>query len=93
MHPTASSTAHGYRCGLAIGSGAVLRISSPCPRCTVPDVDQRTGAVDAAAAAPIATLRGYRARAGRGVLFGAYTSALTPDATIHVGAPVQVQSC
>ena len=39
------------------------------------------------------TLRGYRARAGRGVLFGAYASVLTAGATIRVGAPVQVQYC
>jgi uncharacterized protein YcbX len=80
-------------CGLTIGGAAAVRISSPCPRCTVPDVDQLTGAADSPAAGPMTTLRGYRARAGRGVLFGAYASVLTPGATIRVGAPVQVQYC
>ena len=42
---------------------------------------------------PMATLRGYRARAGRGVLFGAYASVLTPGATIRAGSPVQAQYC
>ena len=41
----------------------------------------------------MATLRGYRARAGRGVLFGAYASVLTPGATIRAGSPVQAQYC
>ena len=80
-------------CGLTIGAAAAVRISSPCPRCTVPDVDQLTGSVDSPAAGPMTTLRGYRARAGRGVLFGAYASVLTPGAYIRVGAPVQVQHC
>jgi hypothetical protein len=59
----------------------------------VPNVDQATGAVDGPAAAPMVTLSGYRARAGQGILFGAYASALTPGAAINVGAPVQVQYC
>ena len=41
----------------------------------------------------MATLRTYRSRAGRGVLFGAYASVLTPGATVRVGSPVQVQYC
>ena len=59
----------------------------------MPNVDQATGAADAAAAAPMVTLSGYRARAGQGILVGAYASALTPGAAVNVGAPVQAQYC
>ena len=56
-------------CEVRVGS-ALLQLDGPCPRCTVPDVDQRTGKVDAAG--PMRTLRNYRSVAGQGTLFGGY---------------------
>lgn len=59
---------------ISIGGASFVKMSR-CPRCTVPDVDQVSGKVDAADRGPMRSLRGYRAFAGEGVVFGIY---LTP---------------
>lgn len=78
-------------CGLAIG-GVTFGVDGPCPRCTMPDVNQDTGRPDAAAVGPMKSLRAYRSRAGAGVLFGAYLSP-TVQGVISPGEPVTVTYC
>ena len=63
---------------------ATFRVSGPCPRCTVPDVSQATGKRDVSGG-PMTTLGGYRARAGRGVLFGIYLDPIETGASVRVG--------
>ena len=70
--------------------GATLRVTHPCPRCTVPDVAQQSGERDRAEAGPMRTLREYRSRPGAGVLFGVYLSPAEVGATMRVGDEVQV---
>ena len=78
-------------CGLAIG-GATFRVDGPCPRCTVPDVDQGSGRRDEAAVGPMKSLRAYRSRAGKGVLFGAYLSPVSLG-VVERGAAARVAYC
>ena len=72
-----------------IGERAFFRVSGPCPRCTVPDVSQQSGRRDPAASGPMQSLRGYRARVGRGIAFGIYLEPLTTGVTVHVGDRVE----
>ena len=44
---------------------------------------------DPAASGPMQSLRGYRARAGRGIAFGIYLEPLTTGVTVHVGDRVE----
>jgi uncharacterized protein YcbX len=74
---------------VSIGS-ATLRAKGPCPRCPVPDIDQRTGAKDVGAARAMSTLGSYRTVAGRGVLFGAWFS--PTRGTLRVGDVVRIHS-
>ena len=67
---------------------ATLRVTGPCPRCTVPDVQQQTGIRDTAQLGPMKTLREYRSQ-GAGVLFGIYLTPVTPGVTVRLGDPVQ----
>ena len=76
---------------VAIGS-VTFRVDGPCPRCTVPDVNQDTGRPDSAAVGPMKSLRAYRARAGTGVLFGAYLSPVM-QGVVSPGQPVTVTYC
>ena len=69
-----------------------LKVSGPCPRCTVPDVAQHSGERDSAAMGPMRGLREYRTRAGVGVAFGIYLSPTEPGATIRVGDAVEAVS-
>ena len=78
-------------CGLTIG-GVTFGVDGPCPRCTVPDVNQDTGRSDAAAVGPMKSLRAYRSRAGVGVLFGAYLSPMV-QGVLSPGQPVTVKYC
>ena len=75
-----------------IGTSATFRVVGPCPRCTVPDVDQQTGIRDSLGAGPMQTLRGYRSRAARGVLFGIYLAPMTVGTNVRVGDAIQVTS-
>ena len=74
-----------------VGRSAEFRVVGPCPRCTVPDVGQGSGVRDMAGAGPMSTLRGYRARAGKGVLFGVYLAPLNPGERVRVGDAVEVR--
>ena len=67
------------------GSPARFRVLGPCPRCTVPDVQQESGKRDAAKTGPMATLGSYRAQKGRGVVFGIYVTPLNPGTVVRVG--------
>jgi len=81
-------------CALSIGSGveaAVLLVDGPCPRCTVPDVDQTTGKVDRTMG-PMSTLRSFRTRAG-GIMFGVYMAPTSTLGTVAIGDQVQVTFC
>lgn len=73
---------------IRVGS-ARFRIDSRCPRCTVPDVSQQSGAVDSPASGPMRTLKGYRAMGG-GVQFGVYATPLTVGAQVRVGDEVAI---
>ena len=78
---------------LTIGSSAEFRITGPCPRCTVPEVGQQSGVRDAPGSGPMSTLRGYRSRAGAGVIFGVYLTPLNPaGARIRVGEQALVEA-
>ena len=83
-----------FSCNLArisqVGQ-AEFRVVGPCPRCTVPDVGQTSGVRDMAGSGPMSTLRGYRARAGKGVLFGIYLAPLNPGARVRVGDVVEAR--
>mmetsp|Transcript_30683 Transcript_30683/g.47456 ORF Transcript_30683/g.47456 Transcript_30683/m.47456 type:complete len:345 (+) Transcript_30683:49-1083(+) len=68
-----------------------FRVIGPCPRCTVPDVEQASGERDTASDGPMATLKGYRAKRGRGVLFGVYLMALNPGSIVRVGDQVETE--
>lgn len=63
--------------------GASFRVDGPCPRCTVPDVQQNSGARDAANRGPMHSL-GYR-RARGGTMFGIYLTPTTVGAVVRVG--------
>eukprot|EP00966_Prymnesium_polylepis_P071677 1664607-Prymnesium_polylepis.2 len=78
-------------CEVRIGSSAVLKLDGPCPRCTVPDVEQTSGRVDSPTEGPMRTLRSYRSRAGQGVLFGGYFS--STSGTVSVGDAVVTRPC
>lgn len=66
--------------------GASFSVDGPCPRCTVPDVQQSSGARDAAGRGPMHSL-GYR-RARGGTLFGIYLTPATVGALVRVGDAV-----
>ena len=84
-HPHAEDTWQTVTIG-----GTTLRVTGPCPRCTVPDVAQQSGTVDTREIGPMRTLRGYRSRAGVGVAFGVYLRPETPGASVRVGDAVTV---
>ena len=67
--------------------GVTLAVTSPCPRCTVPDVQQTSGRVDMREVGPMKSLRDYRQRPGMGTVFGIY---LRPSAAgaVRVGDAV-----
>lgn len=65
--------------------GVTLSVTSPCPRCTVPDVEQASGRVDERELGPMRTLRDYRQRAGMGTIFGIYLRPTAAGATVRVG--------
>ena len=76
---------------LALGE-ARFRVLGPCPRCTVPDVEQKSGRRDPAGDGPMAMLGEYRIRPGLGVVFGVYLEPLNPGAIVRVGDKAVVEA-
>ena len=74
-----------------IGADADFTVNGPCPRCTVPDVGQQSGVRDTPGSGPMSTLKGYRSRAGAGVLFGIYLTPVKLGARIRAGDMVEVR--
>ena len=80
-------------CAINFGAQATQLITEyPCPRCTVPNVDQATGTVDPPAVAPMRTLRDFRVRGGA-VNFGVYLRPTGDLGTLKVGDALTVQPC
>uniref|UniRef100_A0A7S1BCQ4 MOSC domain-containing protein n=1 Tax=Corethron hystrix TaxID=216773 RepID=A0A7S1BCQ4_9STRA len=70
---------------------AKFRVVGPCPRCTVPDVEQSSGRRDTASEGPMATLKSYRVKRRQGVLFGVYLAPLNPGVVVRVGDVVKAK--
>ena len=80
-------------CVINFGAQATQLITEyPCPRCTVPNVDQATGTVDPPAVSPMRTLRDFRVRGGA-VNFGVYLRPTGDLGTLKVGDGLTVQPC
>ena len=80
-------------CAINFGAQATQLITEyPCPRCTVPNVDQATGTVDPPAVSPMRTLRDFRVRGGA-VNFGVYLRPTGDLGTLKVGDGLTVQPC
>ena len=75
---------------VSIGT-AHLAVDGPCPRCTVPDVDQQTGKYQPRHG-PMASLGKYRSQAGKGVLFGVWMTPTSAGGVVNVGDQVTIHA-
>jgi len=69
-----------------------LRIDSPCPRCTLPDVNQQTGTFDGPPTGPMRSLRLLRQSSGA-VNFGIYLTPTAVPGTVSVGDTLRIHPC